>query len=213
MNARHAVLPIRPLWSQRQFLLGICFAVSGLIAWWQLRSDPATGPARRASSHLPDVVVLQFAAVETDATGQLGRRLTADELRHFVDEDRSELVRPHLELFQPEGPPWQVSAREGLVLAGGDQIRLIEDVQVERAGSETNRPLHAETARMDLWRAQARAETDLPVRLVSNQDVLNANGMHLWYREPTHTVFHGRVRIKIMPDTAPDAPTAQEAAP
>ncbi|AFL74180.1 LPS export ABC transporter periplasmic protein LptC [Thiocystis violascens] len=203
----------RPSWSRRQLLLGACFVVSGLIAWWQLQSPPDTAPVLDARPRLPDYVVLNFAAVDTDEVGRPSRRLLADELRHFVREDRSELDRPHLELFQSAGPPWKARAQEGLVLTGGDQVRLIGDVQLDREGDGQTRPVHLETERIDVWRKQALAETDLPVRILSDGDSLTANGMRLWYTEPTRTTFHGRARIRFAPESAPDDELTRETPP
>ncbi|WP_295400305.1 LPS export ABC transporter periplasmic protein LptC [uncultured Thiocystis sp.] len=204
----YASLIGQPLWSYRQWLLAACFAVSGLVAWWQLQSRPDEAPALNARPRLPDYVVLNFAAVETDEAGQPNRRLLADELRHFLDEDRSELDRPRMELFQPDGPPWKVRALEGLVLAGGDQVRLVGDVRLDREGDGQTRPAHLETEQIDIWRKPSLAETDRPVRIRSDGDLLTANGMQLWYTEPTRTTFHGRARIRLAPETAP-APEAR----
>jgi lipopolysaccharide export system protein LptC len=190
----------RPLWSRRQLTLGIGFVLAGLLAWWQLQQTSDQDLAHIARPRLPDYVVLDFTAVETDASGKLNRRLIADELRHYVDENLSELDRPRMELFQADGPPWNASALRGLVLAHGDQVRLIGDVQLDRAGNQQTRPAHLETEQVDIWRERSLAETDLPVRIRSDGDTLNANGMQLWYSEPSHTTFHGRARIRLAPE-------------
>jgi lipopolysaccharide export system protein LptC len=113
-----------------------------------------------------------------------------------------------MELFQPDGPPWKVRALEGLVLAGGDQVRLVGDVRLDREGDGQTRPAHLETEQIDIWRKPSLAETDRPVRIRSDGDLLTANGMQLWYTEPTRTTFHGRARIRLAPETAP-APEAR----
>ncbi|MBK5962850.1 LPS export ABC transporter periplasmic protein LptC [Thiocystis minor] len=205
----HASLFGRPLWSRQQWLLAACFTVSGLVAWWQLQSRPDEAPASNPRPRLPDYVVLNFSAVETDEAGQPSRRLLADELRHFLDEDRSELERPRMNLFQPDGPPWKVRAQEGLVLAGGDQVRLVGDVRLDREGDGQTRPAQLETEQIDIWRKRSLAETDRPIRIRSDGDLLTANGMRLWYTDPTRTTFHGRARIRLAPETAP----AREAPP
>jgi lipopolysaccharide export system protein LptC len=195
----------RPLWSRRQLLLGVGFAVSGLLAWWRLQSLPDEARALKARARLPDYVVLNFVALETDATGKPSRRLAASELRHFVDENLSELDHPRMELLQSDGPAWNAVAQTGLVLAGGDQVRLLGDVQLDRKGDGHIRPAHLETARIDLWRLQSLAETDLPVRIFSDGDSLTANGMRLWYADHTRTTFHGRARLQLAPESPPES--------
>jgi lipopolysaccharide export system protein LptC len=179
--------------------LGLFFALSGLMAWWQLRTAPEAPPSPVARDRAPDYVVLDFTAVETDERGQPSRRLTADELRHYIEEDVSELDQPRMLLFQSDGPPWHGRARQGIVLASGDEIRLIDEVHLERSAGAQTRPLQLETERLTLWRESNYAETDRPVRLTSDQDRLTANGMRLWHVSPMRATFQGRVHILLAP--------------
>lgn len=197
-------------WSWPRLLLGACFAVSGLLAWWQFQARPNETPALGVRPRLPDYVVQNFTAVETDESGKPSRRLTADELRHFVKEDRSELDHPRLELFQADSPSWKARGHEGLVLTGGDQVRMVGDVQLDRDGDGQTRPAHLETERIDVWRKQSLAETDLPVLIRSDGDLLTANGMRLWYAEPTRSTFHGRARIQLAPEQSPHSEPGTE---
>lgn len=189
-----------PLWSRRQLLLALVFAVLALAAWWQFQQRPPEESPQATRPRLPDYIVRDFTAVETDTDGRPIRHLVADELRHYLREDRSELDQPRLDLFQAEGPPWHARARQGLVLAKGEQVRLIGEVRLDRAGDAKGRPAHLETEQLAIWPAQSLAETELPVRLDSDGDSVEANGMRLWYAEPMRTDFHGRPRIRLAPE-------------
>ena len=197
---RHAHSSDAPWWSGRQALLAVLLTLAGLAAWWRLETTSDEDAVRGPRARLPDYVVKDFSAVETDATGRPSRRLVAAELRHYTEEDLSELDQPRMELYQAEGPPWQARAATGTVFAGGAQVRLSGAVQLERAADASTRPAHLETERIDIWREQAVAETDLPVRIHSDGDTLHANGMRLWYQEPTRSTFHGRARIRFAPE-------------
>lgn len=203
----HDLHPLgRSTWSRRQWLLGAGFAVIGLLAWWQLQAPRDEDGARPPRDRLPDYTVSRFSAVETDAAGHPSRHLTAETLRHYAAEDVSELEQPRLALYQTEGPPWLARSNQGLVLAGGDQVRLMGNVQLDREASQDARPAHLATERIDIWRQQGLAETDLPVRIISDGDTLDANGMRLWYQEPTRTSFHGRARVRLAPEQEPSQP-------
>ncbi len=186
--------------SLRQWLLGIVFTLSGALAWWQIQIHPDEAAPTSQRPRLPDYVALNFTALETDTDGRPSRRLVADELRHYVDERISELSQPRLTLFQPDGPPWNARSEQGIVLAGGEQIRLSGDVRLDRQGDRQTRATHLETERLDVWRTQALAETDLPVRIHSDGDVLTAKGMQLWYAEPMRATFQGRTQIRFAPE-------------
>lgn len=202
MNRAQSHPPVRLFGSRRQWLLGLGFAITGLLAWWQLQTPPEGDAIRPARERLPDYTVRNFAAVETDASGQPSRRLVAAELRHYADEDVSELDRPRMELYQADAPPWLAQAQRGTVFASGDQVRLSGAVRLDREADRSNRAAHLETERIDIWRKQSLAETDLPVRILSDGDLLTANGMRLWYAEPTRTSFHGRARVRFAPEPA-----------
>ena len=187
--------------ARRQWLLGIGFVLLGLGAWWQIRPLPDDDEARAPRARRPDYIVLGLSALETDATGQPSRRLQAERLRHYADEDLSELDEPRLVLYRADGPPWFAQAQLGRVQAGGDQVRLTGAVRFDREADATSRAVHLQTEAMDLWRQKGLAETDQPVRIDSDGDSVTANGMQLWYLDDSsRTSFHGRARIRLSPE-------------
>ncbi|MTW20235.1 LPS export ABC transporter periplasmic protein LptC [Allochromatium palmeri] len=187
--------------ARRQWLLGIGFALVGLGAWWQLHRLPDDEAVQAPRERRPDYIVQGLSALETDATGEPSRRLKAERLRHYADEDLSELDEPRLVLYRPDGPPWFAQARLGTVQAEGDQVQLSGAVRLDREADASNRPMHLETERLDIWRQTGLAETDLPVRIDSDGDWVTANGMRLWYlQDAARTSFYGRARIRISPE-------------
>jgi len=186
--------------ARRQWLLGVGFALLGLVAWWRTLSLPDGDEVRPPRERHPDYTIQGLSALETDASGHPSRRLHAERLRHYADEDLSELDEPRLVLYPADGPPWFVQARLGLARAGGDQVSLSGAVRFDREADATNRAVHLQTEAMDLWRRTGLAETDQPVRIDSDGDSVTANGMKLWYLEDaSRTSFHGRARIRFSP--------------
>ncbi|NKN33843.1 LPS export ABC transporter periplasmic protein LptC [Marichromatium bheemlicum] len=189
----------RAHWPRRYYLLAAFFALSGLAGWWQLqRVDLPENPTAERP-RFPDYVVHDFTALETDASGAPSRRLSAAELRQFVAEDLSELDHPRMRLFQSDGPPWRVRAKHGLVLGGGEEVRLIGAVELDRDATADAPPTHIETEQLNVWHQRAYARTDLPVQVASGEDWLSASGMQLWYDEPARATFHGRTRMLLVP--------------
>ena len=195
-------------WSQRQLLLLAGFGMCGGLAWWQLQTSPPELPIP-PRARLPDHVVTHFSGVETDASGQPNRRFAAAELRHFAAENLSELEQPRLELLQPNGVTWTAQSATGLVFADGDQVRLVDEVRVERHGTAQVRSAQLTTTQLDVWRERSLAVATVPVRIESEGDTLTANGMQLWYGAPSRTVFQGRTRIQFAPEIPPAPPFAK----
>jgi lipopolysaccharide export system protein LptC len=199
------------MWSARQFVLAAAFAALGGGAWWILRSQPGVQVAPPQRARAPDSVVSRFSAVETDDTGRPSRRLAAVQLRQFLDEDLVELDAPRLTLFETDGPPWEGQSRHGLLVRGGEEIRLSDAVQLRRAGSQTARSLHLATSELTIWPQREYAQGDRPVRIESDRDWVTATGIRLWYKEPARAELPGRVHLYLAPASA-GAP-AQESAP
>lgn len=192
------------IWSARQWMLAAFFVASGLLGWWQLRPEPEPVAPEVERARLPDYVVAGFTAMETDDTGKPSRRLIADELRQYVEEDVSELDRPRMTLYQREGEteaePWRARADSGLVLPGGEEVRLEGAVELEHKGDASRPATRMETELMRIWHKRAFAETDRPVQVTSALDRLTATGMRLWYDEPVRAQFDGRAHIFIAPE-------------
>lgn len=178
-----------------QLALAAFFVLAGLAAWWQLRqlAEPRSSLASRA--HLPDAEVIAFSALETDAHGVPSRRLSAEVLRQYLSDDRAEFEQPRLTLYSEQGVPWKVRAREGIALEQGEEIQLRGAVELERAASASAPATHIRTEQLRIWHARAYAETEQPVRIASGDDWLSANGMRLWYGEPSRATFHGRTQM------------------
>ncbi len=187
------------MWSKTQTLLAVLLAGIGLAAWWQLRPEPGEGPPPVPRERSPDYVVTDFRAVEMDEKGKPSRQLVAAKLVQYVAEDRSELERPRLSLYQPEGPPWQARAKRGLLLKDGEEVRLFDDVHIDRAADTRQRAMHLETQMLTIWPKAEYAETDRPVRISSDSDWLTATGMELWYADPAHARFKGRAKGLVVP--------------
>jgi lipopolysaccharide export system protein LptC len=187
------------VWTTRQGRLAVVFALLGGAGWWLSRSL-VEEPAPRARDRAPNYVVSDFRAIETDPTGRPTRRLVAAQLRQFVPEDLSELDVPALTLFEPDGaPPWEIRAKRGLLLSGGDEVRLSDTVTVERAGTALSRSIRLATSELTLWPKRDYAQGDQPVRIESDRDWLTANGVRLWYARPARAEYPGRVHISIAP--------------
>ena len=190
------------MWSPRQTLLAVALAALGGSAWWIMQGQVGEEAPTVQRERTPDYVVSRFSAVETDDTGQPRRRLVAEQMRQFVSEDLAELDSPRLSLFESEGPPWEAESRRGLLLSGGEEVRLNDAVTIYRKEFGSSRPLRLSTSELQVWPKRQYAEGNRPVRIDSERDWLTAEGIKLWYAEPDRAEFPGRVHIFMAPTDA-----------
>jgi lipopolysaccharide export system protein LptC len=188
------------VWRAKQLPLGLAFVVLGGVAWWIQQRQPQPPVAEVPRVRLPDYVVSDFEAVETDDSGRPTRLLRAPRMRQYVAENLAELDLPRLTLYSSEGPPWEAESQSGLVLSGGKEVKLRQDVHVSRVAGPRNRSVLLVTESLNVWPDQQYAQSDSPVRIDSERDWLTASGVKLWYQSPMRAQFPGRVHILTHPD-------------
>lgn len=187
------------MWATRQGRLTILFAIVAATAWWLMHGLIEDTPTPR-HTRTPNYVASDISAVETDPSGRPERRLVADQLRQYVAEDLTELDQPRLTLFDREGgPPWHTSSQRGYMLSGGQEVHLVDRVEIDRAGSTTARSTRLETSELRIWPKLKYAQGDQPVRIESDRDWLTAEGMRLWYERPSRAEYPGRAHIFMAP--------------
>jgi len=172
------------------------------VASWQLGGEP---PATDAGIDAPsearavDYRVRGFEVVRMTSDGMPAHRLRATSLRHFTDDDTTELESPRLTVFQNDAPPWEVDALQAWMSADGSLILLTGDVVIERAGDSANPPTRLETRELRVQPRTDYAETDAPVRVETDLDRLDAVGMKAWLRPPSRLKFLSEVEATYVP--------------
>ncbi len=184
---------------RRQRLLAIALGLTSLLAWWFGQRPPSLLSASASpDSRRPDHVVDGLRALAFDIHGQPLRELRADQLRHYADEDSSELERPRLKVFDGLAPPWLIRAERGFISSRAERVILSGEVHARRDAGLDSQVMSFNTSEITLYPDDQYAETDRFVELESGLDSITAiNGMRFWYSEPQRGSFFGRVRARI----------------
>jgi len=151
-----------------------------------------------------------------DTTGAPHRRLSAPELRHYADDDSSELERPVLTVFNPSAPPWVIRSETGWVSADGEEVQMRGEVFIDRESAPTARPLHLQTRDLLVRPRQDYAETQQPVRAASGADWLTSEaGGQVWFGDSLLIKLAGRARALYFVDGGGGGslPTVREETP
>lgn len=161
---------------QRLLPLLILLAFAGLTVWLEraTRSDdaPSTGKQR----HDPDVIVNNFTLRRFDETGVVQHTLTATEMRHYPDDDTTELDTPHL-LYSGKLAPTHISAERATLTKDGKEAILRDNVRVLRAASPGRDEMTLATSVLHVYPDDELARTDQPVRLTQGPSVATGVGM------------------------------------
>lgn len=181
-------------------LLLLLVIAAALASWW-LGDRPTETPqqARRDGPRLIDYYLTGLDVTRMTPDGRPAHRLTAREMRHYTDDDTSEVQTAHLTVFQGDAPPWEVDAERAWVSADGGLILLSGEVLIERAGDAERQPMRIVTRELRVQPREDYAETDEKVRVETDTDWLDATGMQAWLRPPSRLKFLSQVKGYYVP--------------
>jgi len=176
-------------------ILLVLIAVAVALASWKLVQEEADKPRPNARSgpRIIDYYVTGLDVTRMTEAGRPANRLRAETLRHYTDDDTTELQQPHLTVYRDDSPPWEVDAEQAWVSADGSLVLLSGEVLIEREGNADSRPMRILTSELRVQPDQDYAETDEKVRVVSESDWLDAVGMQAWLRPPSRLKFLSQV--------------------
>ncbi|MCG2634856.1 MAG: LPS export ABC transporter periplasmic protein LptC [Gammaproteobacteria bacterium] len=129
-------------------------------------------------SHVPDYIVDQFNSTLLGRNGKPLYRLGAVELKHFSDDDTSELQQPRYAKFPEGAKPVFISADRGWMNADETELLLVGNVQVNKGQPGDTQSIKATMETLRIFPKEDFAETDSPVHLEGQGTVADAIGMH-----------------------------------
>jgi lipopolysaccharide export system protein LptC len=182
----------------RQRVLALGLLAIGGAAWWQQSRQVPEPTVPIVRERLPDYRVEGLAATTMGTTGHPVRRMNAERMRHYADDNSSEFDRPVLIVYRPQEPPWTIRAETAWASGDGEQVWLHGEVDIDREGDGTARPVHLRTSELLVRPHEEYAKTVMPVAIASVDDWLKAKGMEVWYGEAAMRArFVGRPRARV----------------
>ncbi|MDR2875457.1 MAG: LPS export ABC transporter periplasmic protein LptC [Methylobacillus sp.] len=194
------------------FLL-LLMSLLAALTWWAdtVVQTPAPRPDSSAR-HDPDYILNNFHTLKTDIEGRPKYMLAATEMRHFPDDDSTQLERPHFTQYALTGNPYtQVESQRGTVTSNGEQIYLTEQVRVLRAATQDQGPLVVTTEYLHITPDDEIARTDQPVTITQDKSVARAGGMIYDKKNSILTLSRGKERVRIHYEKPPHAKAAKPA--
>ncbi|HQR50333.1 MAG TPA: LPS export ABC transporter periplasmic protein LptC [Methylophilaceae bacterium] len=177
------------------FPLAILLLLALLTLWIDHAVQPPSPKGDGSSRHDPDYKMENFSAVKTDLNGNPHHLLAAVEMRHFPDDDSTELVRPRFTQYTVDKPYLQIEGQRGLVSSNGENVYFMDNVKAVRGATKDKGELTLVTDYLHIIPDQDLAVTDHPVTITQVPGtVIKANGMELNKRERT-LKLSGRVHV------------------
>lgn len=173
----------------RHFIASLIIVLLAAMSWWLVDQPEQQRQVKPDVAGGSDYYAEGMVVTTMDENGQPKQQLASDRLVHFED-GRAELYQPQLQIFRPQGAPWQIVSPRASQSADETEWLLHEQVNIDRAETPEERPIHIVTRNLHLWPEQEYAETDEVVRMTSRQDWVTGRGLQAW--------FDGAARIKLL---------------
>jgi lipopolysaccharide export system protein LptC len=107
--------------------------------------------------HDPDYIISDVRGRKLDTAGNLLYILTADEIRHYPDDDTTDLLKPTLIYLDPKRPPVSIHSVHGHTSSQAERIELWDQVEIHRAATGKDGPLVATMSELTVLTDEERA--------------------------------------------------------
>lgn len=162
--------------------------------WINYSVQPELPKIDGSSRHDPDYIMSNFETIQTDINGDLRYKLEAAEMRHYPDDDTTELVQPDYMQFAVNKPYTRAVGKRGFVSSNGEEVELVDDVVVTRQAFEEKGEMTVETDFLKIRPNDEIVTTDRPVVIKqAPKTVIYATGMVYEKKNKTITLLN-RVR-------------------
>lgn len=173
------------------FPLALLIFLALLTFWINRAVQPPVPKLDGSSRHDPDYIMSNFVTTQTDVNGDLRYKLAAVEMRHFPDDDTTELQRPRYTQFAIGKPYTEVQGLRGFVSSDGEEVRLVDNVKVTRQAFADKGEMTVETDYLNIRPNEDLVTTDRPVIIrQAPKTVIYATGMVYEKNLKTVTLLH-----------------------
>lgn len=176
---RHAI--IYPL------VLAMLFA---LVTFWINQTVLEQGPKIDGSDrHDPDYIISDFVTTKTDASGKVIYVLNATEMKHFPDDDSTELAKPLFTQYRTDKPYTKVKSLRGTVAKDGELVNFYDDVKVTRQATPEKGEMVLTTQTLTVDPNKELVTTDDKVRITqAPKTVVTGEGLIYDKKAETYTL-------------------------
>lgn len=171
--------------ARRILAILLIIIISGLSGLFLDRVGPNKDSEEEKLRHDPDYYVTDFTVTTMDENGKPKHLLVAERMNHYPDDDTTELLKPHMEIYRTreKEPAWNIDSKRGWVSSDGKLVLLLGNVHVRRKGSATNEPVNLWTEELRFHPDDEYAETDKHVKIKNGNSITEAVGMRAWLGE------------------------------
>ncbi len=154
-------------------------ALLAFVYWLDSQVQQEAVTADNNRRHDPDVIMGNFSAIKMDQQGVPRFLLSAQQLRHYPDNDSTEIELPRLTMLTAERPTVHMAGKRGVISSRGDEVIFQDNVSVVREAAGDQSALTLRTQYLRVLPDQDWANTDQAVTIVNANNTVHATGMEM----------------------------------
>lgn len=185
---------------RKRFLFLFIVAAVGIgLLWIEDYTQQTIVEENESISLLPDYYGEVLNSRSFNKEGKFERQFMALKSVHYPAQKLTEFNQPVLHTVdQEDGEIWQVTSLNGILYEEKDQLLLREDVQIAPLDRLTDNAITLRTNQLTVFNKLNRAETKLPVTVVSQQGNIDAVGMKIYFNDQ-RIEFLSKVKARYAP--------------
>ena len=182
-------------WGSALFPLSLLLVLTGLTFWLRYATELPQTKQDGKLRHDPDYIVTDAILRKIDLTGRLKYTLSAADIRHYPDDESTDMLKPNLVHFQAKKPPVTMSAERGHISKDGEKVDLYDNVRIRRSASAQNEELTAYMPELTILPDVEKAFTKSPVLITQGKSWMKGVGMQVDNRAQTYLLESHAVAV------------------
>jgi len=175
-------------WGSALFPLTLLLTLTGLTFWLRFATEMPEIRRDGKHRHDPDYIVTDATLRKIDQTGTLKFTLKASDIRHYPDDETTDLVNPDLVYLQVKKPTTTLNSDRARMSKDGEQIDFHGNVKIYRAPFGKDAALTATTPELTAFPDEEKAFTKSPVLITQGQSWIKGVGLQMDNRALTYVL-------------------------
>jgi lipopolysaccharide export system protein LptC len=182
-------------WGSALFPLSLLLVLTGLTFWLRYATELPQTKYDGKLRHDPDYIITDAILRKIDQTGRLKYTLSATDIRHYPDDESTDMLKPNLVNLQVKKPPVTLSAERGHMSKDGEKVDLYDNVRIRRSASAQYEELTAYTPELTVLPDVEKAFTKSPVLITQGKSWMKGVGMQVDNRAQTYLIESQAVAV------------------
>lgn len=145
---------------------------------WSLNIIKETSPLLADNQfNQPDTILEDVTATIMNKDGTPTLKLLTPQMKHYIQNDATEITAPHLAIFRQYPEPWYIDADYAKTFQGISQVRFWNNVVIRHAADKANPNTSMKTTELTVFPGKKTAETGAAVEIIEPEAIIHAVGL------------------------------------